>query len=142
MGKEHLDGGNIVGFTSVVGDLFHAGHVAMIRECHKSCDRLVVCVMANTNDRKDKNQPTQSLFERFLQVSMCKGVDECYACGDESDLLLAIKTIMPNVRFVGDDYNGKDFTGKSFCEQAGIKIVYNSRAHGLSTSELKKRIKE
>lgn len=141
MVKEHSGGGKVVGFTSVVGDLFHAGHVAMIRECRKSCDHLVVCVMANTDDRPNKNPPTQSLFERFLQVSMCKGVDECYACGGEADLLLAIKTIMPDVRFVGADYNGRDFTGKAFCEQSGIKILYNNREHGLSTSDLKQRIK-
>lgn len=134
--------GKVVGFTSVVGDLFHAGHVAMIRECRKYCDTLVVCVMADTCDRPNKNKPTQSLFERFIQVSMCEGVDECYACSDENDLLLAMKTIMPDVRFVGADYKHKDFTGKEFCENAGIEIVYNSRAHGLSTTELRQRIKD
>ena len=33
----------------------------------------------------------------------------------------------------------KDFTGKSTCESLGIKIIYNSRKHGLSSTELRKR---
>lgn len=132
----------IVGFTSVVGDLFHAGHVAMIRECAQECDYLVVCVMAGTQDRTNKNKPIQSLFERMMQVKNCKGVAECYACGDEQDLLLAIKTIHPDIRFVGADYKGKDFTGKRYCEEAGIELRYNNRDHRLSSTELRKRIQE
>lgn len=132
----------IIGFTSVVGDLFHAGHVAMIRECAMQCDHLVVCVMAGTDDRAYKNKPIQSLFERMVQVKNCKGVSECYACSDEKDLLLAIKTIHPDVRFVGSDYRGKPFTGKQYCEEAGIRIVYNNRDHGLSSTELRQRMEE
>lgn len=131
-----------IGFTSVVGDLFHAGHVAMIRECTMQCDYLVVCVMAGTADRTNKNRPVQSLFERMMQVRNCKGVAECYACSDEKDLLLAIKTIHPDIRFVGADYKGREFTGKQYCEQAGIRLVYNNRDHGLSSSELRNRVEE
>lgn len=132
----------IVGFTSVVGDLFHTGHVAMIQECREHCDYLIVCVMADTHDRQCKNTPVQSLFERFYEVKNCKGVDEVYACGSEDDLLLAIKVLSPriDVRFVGDDYIGKDFTGKEYCQKAGIQIKYNRRDHGLSSTELRGRI--
>lgn len=133
-----------VGFTSVVGDLFHTGHVAMIQECRQHCDYLIVCVMAGTQDRENKNTPIQSLFERFYEVMNCKGVDEVYACGSEKDLLLALQVLSPriDVRFVGDDYVGKDFTGKLYCEEAGIKIVYNRRDHSLSSTELRQRISD
>ena len=40
--------GRVVGFTSVVGDLFHAGHMEMIQECRQHCDYLIVAVMAGT----------------------------------------------------------------------------------------------
>ena len=132
----------IVGFTSVVGDLFHAGHVAMIQECRKHCDRLVLCVMAGTEDRQNKNKPVQSLFERMYQAANCKGVDECYACSNERDLLLAMQVIKPDVRFVGADYQGCDFTGREYCEKAGIRIMYNNRDHGLSTTEVRKRMED
>lgn len=132
----------VVGFTSVVGDLFHTGHVAMIQECREHCDYLIVCVMSGTDDRKGKETPVQTLFERFFEVKNCKGVDEVYACGSEADLLLAMQVLRPriDVRFVGDDYIGKDFTGKEYCEKSGIKIKYNRRDHGLSSTELRKRI--
>ena len=131
-----------VGFTSVVGDLFHAGHVAMIQECRLYCDYLIVAVMAGTDDRVGKNKPAQSLFERFYQVQRCKGVDKCIACGSEKDLELAIRVLSPRigVRFVGADYIGRDFTGKHACEELGIEIIYNNRSHGLSTSELRGRV--
>lgn len=132
----------IVGFTSVVGDLFHAGHIAMIQECRMHCDRLIVCVMAGVEDRVGKNTPVQSLFERCWQVRNTKGVDEVFCCQSENDLLLALKILRPmiQVRFVGDDYRGRDFTGKGYCESSGIRIVYNRRDHGLGSSELRERI--
>lgn len=133
-----------VGFTSVVGDLFHAGHIAMIQECRLYCDYLIVCVMADTHDRQNKETPTQSLFERFYQAKNCCGIDELYACDSENDLLLAMQVLAPriDVRFVGEDYKGKDFTGVEFCKKAGIQIIYNKRSHGLSSTELKKRIRQ
>ena len=133
--------GKVVGFTSVVGDLFHAGHVAMIQECRQKCDMLIVGVMAGTEDRQGKNKPCQSLFERFYEVENCKGVDRAIAIGDERDLELCIRTLAPmiDVRFVGTDYMGKDFTAKKVCEELGIRIEYTQREHGLSTEELRRR---
>lgn len=132
----------IIGFTSVVGDLFHAGHVAMIQECRMHCDYLIVGVMAGTHDRVGKNVPVQSLFERFYQLEHCTGVDRVIALGSEADLDLALKMLSPkiNVRFVGDDYIGRDFTGKATCEKYGIRIIYTHRRHGLSSTELRGRI--
>ena len=46
------------------------------------------------------------------------------------------------VRFIGEEYEGKDFTGKQICEERGIKIWYNSRKHRFSSSELRKRTHE
>lgn len=131
-----------VGFTSVVGDLLHAGHIAMIEECRKHCDKLIVVVMASVDGREGKNQPVQSLFERCWQVKHTKGVDEVYCCESEADLLLCLKVLRPliDVRFVGDDYRGRDFTGREYCEQSGIRLVFNRRDHGLGSSELRHRI--
>lgn len=131
----------VLGFTSVVGDLWHVGHVAMIQECKRHCDKLIVVVMANIDNREDKNIPVQSLFERTYQVANTKGVDLVLSCETENDLLLALKTIRPDIRFVGEDYKDKNFTGKEYCENAGIKIYYNKRDHGLSSRTLRERVK-
>ena len=133
-------GRRIVGFTAMVGDLLHAGHIAMLRECRKYCNYLIVCVMAKAG--RQKHKPVQSLFERCWQVKHTVGVDESYCCESEEDLLLAIKVMRPfvDIHFAGDDYIGKNFTGKQYCEESGLRIMYNRRDHGLASSELRMRI--
>lgn len=133
--------GGIIGFTSVIGDLLHAGHVVMLNECKKYCDFLMVGLVDDpTKDRPWKNKPVQSLFERYVQLSSISSVDEVIPLSGEDDLLLALECLTIDVRFVGSDYVGKDFTGKQFCLEHGIKIVYNRRDHNLSSTELRKRI--
>lgn len=134
----------IIGFTSVVGDLMHAGHVAMIQECKRHCDYLYVGLLNDpTIDRpKTKQKPIQSLYERWVQLVNIKGVDQVVPVNDEHDLAMAISMLPINIRFVGEDYIGKDFTGKDICEKRGIKIFYNNRMHGLSSTELKDRIRK
>lgn len=130
-----------VGFTSVVGDMLHAGHILMLNECKMLCDYLIVGIISDpTIDRPEKNKPVQSLFERYIQVSSHFAVDEVIPLSGEDDLLLAIKSLPIDVRFVGEDYIGKDFTGKKECDDLGIKIIYNKRRHGLSSTELRNRI--
>lgn len=131
----------IRGFTSVVGDFLHAGHALMLDECKRYCDYLYVGLIIDpTTDRPEKNKPVQSAFERYIQIRSHRAVDEVIPLDGEADLLLAIKSLPIDIRFVGEDYAGKDFTGKSECQDLGIKIYYNKRKHGLSSSELRERI--
>lgn len=131
----------VVGFTSVVGDLLHAGHTMMLDECKLHCDYLYVGLISDPRmDRPEKNEPIQSLFERYMQLSSHRAVDEVIPCCGENDLLLAIKSLPIDVRFVGEEYFGKDFTGKSECNNLGIEIIFNRRKHGLSSTELRERI--
>ena len=51
-----------------------------------------------------------------------------------------LKTMDIHYRIIGIEYKDKPFTGKDICEQRGIGIVYNSRDHNWSTTELRKRI--
>ncbi len=131
----------IIGYTSVVGDLLHPGHMAMLDECKKHCDYLYCGVVCDpTKDRPFKNKPVQSVFERFYQVWAHRAVDQVIPLEDEADLLLSLKTLKPDIRFVGSDYIDRDFTGKEYCISAGIKLFYNNRDHGFSSTELRNRI--
>lgn len=133
----------VIGFTSVVGDFMHAGHALMLDECKQYCDYLYVGIIDDpTKDRPYKNKPVQSLFERYVQVVSHRSVDEVVPLDGEADLDLAIRALPIDIRFVGEDYIGKDFTGKKTCEELGIKIIYNRRKHGLSSSELRGRVNE
>ena len=133
--------GCVIGFTSVVGDLLHAGHAIMLDECKLYCDYLYVGIIDDpTKDRPEKNKPVQSLVERYAQLVSHRAVDEVVPLDGEADLDLAIRSLPIDIRFVGADYIGRNFTGKDTCEKLGIKIVYNRRDHGLSSSELRKRV--
>ena len=126
-----------IGFTCSTFDLFHAGHLMMLKEAKEHCDYLIVGLQSDpTIDRKDKNKPIQSLFERFEQLKACKYVDEIipYATEKElTDLLLSYKI---DVRFVGEEYKDRDFTGKDF----DTENHYNKRRHSFSSSELRQRV--
>lgn len=135
--------GAVIGFTSVVGDLLHAGHAIMLDECKLYCDYLYVGIIDDpTKDRPEKNKPVQSLFERYAQLVSHRAVNEVVPLDGEADLDLAIRSLPIDVRFVGADYIGRDFTGKDSCEKLGIEIIYNRRDHGLSSSELRKRVEK
>jgi glycerol-3-phosphate cytidylyltransferase len=135
LGKEEM--AIKIGLTASAFDLFHAGHTVMLMEAKQLCDYLIVGLLVDpTKDRADtKNAPIQSVFERYLQVSACKYVDEIIPFETEKDLIDMILTINPDVRIVGEEYQGTDHTGKGLCP-----IHYNKRRHSFSTSELRARV--
>ena len=132
-----------VGFTASSFDLFHSGHVAMLKEARSNCDYMIVGLQTDpTIDRPNKNKPVQSVFERYVQLEGCKYIDEIIPYATEQDLQDILLTYNINVRFVGEEYKQNDFTGKQLCLDKGIEIHYNSRQHSFSTSGLRKRISE
>jgi glycerol-3-phosphate cytidylyltransferase len=126
-----------IGFTASTFDLFHPGHVVMLMDAKALCDYLIVGLLSDpTNDRADtKNKPVQSLFERYIQVAGCKYVDEIIPFESEKDLVDLILTVNPDIRICGEEYEGKDHTGKGLCE-----VHYNKRRHSFSTSDLRIRV--
>ena len=133
----------IIGITFSCFDLLHAGHVQMLEDAQLQCDYLIVALQTDpTIDRKDKNAPTQSLVERYIQLKGCRYVDEIVPYETEEDLITILKTFNLNIRIVGEEYRDKEFTGKDICKDRNIQIYYNSRQHNLSSSELKRRIKD
>ena len=131
-----------IGITFGAFDLLHAGHVAMLAEAKQNCDYLIVGLQNDPSvDRPEKNKPIQSIFERQLQITACRFVDEVVIYNTEADVLDILKTLPIDVRIIGSDYLDKDFTGKDYCVDNNIEIVYNSRDHSFSTSSLRDRVK-
>ena len=129
-----------VGFTCSCFDLFHAGHIMMLKEAKSVCDYLIVGLQTDpTIDRPDKNKPIQSIFERFVQLDSCKYVDEVVVYATEKELLDILHSYPIDIRIVGDEYQNKEFTGK---ELSHIELYYNSRKHSFSTTELRMRVIE
>ena len=133
-----------IGFNCSTFDLFHAGHVTMLKQEKRLCDYLIVAIQTDpTIDRPlTKNKPVQSIYERFIQVSACRYVDEVIVYTTEEDLLNVLKTQHIDIRFLGDEYKTKDFTGKQWCLDNNIKIHYHLRDHPYSSSALRRRVAE
>ena len=131
----------INGFVCGVFDMYHAGHVMMLKECRENCDYLIVAVNEAENiDTKinpGKKLPLYSIEERVMIMGSCKYVDKVLTYNSEDELLALMKKYSPDIRFLGDDYREKKITGS----ELNIRIHYTDRSHGLSTSGYKSRLK-
>ncbi|HAW06159.1 MAG TPA: glycerol-3-phosphate cytidylyltransferase [Saprospirales bacterium] len=127
-----------VGFTCGAFDLLHAGHIVMLREAKNNCDYLIVGLQTDpTIDRQEKNSPIQSVYERYIQLRGVKYIDEIIPYDTEQSLLDLLEATEIHLRFVGEDYVDREFTGKGLHE-----VFYTSRQHSFSTTQLRNRVNE
>lgn len=126
------------GFMCSAFDLFHAGHVLALKEAKTQCDFLIVALQTDpTVDRPDtKNKPVQGLFERYVQLAGSKYVDMIIPYTTEAELLDILLSYHIDVRIMGEEYQGKTFTGSNL----DIPIYFNKRKHSFSSSDLRKRV--
>ena len=126
------------GITFGAFDLFHAGHVLMLKEAKSICDYLIVCIQSDPSlDRVEKNKPVQSVIEREIQVSACTYVDEVIIYDSEEEVLQILEAVDWDVRILGEEYRDKEFTGR---DQTLDKCYFNKRPHNFSSSELRERV--
>lgn len=128
-----------VGVTFGAFDLVHAGHILMFKEAKTQCDYLIVGLHRDPSiERKSKNKPVMSVQERMTILEACRYIDEVIPYDTEQDLIGICNSRPIDVRIIGADYLGKDFTGKNL----GIPIYYNDRSHKYSSTELRGRVYE
>lgn len=131
------------GFTCSTFDLLHAGHVAMLQEAKTQCDYLIVGLQNDpTLDRPNKNRPIQSIVERQMQLKGSRFVDEIWVYNTEKDLEDLLLMLPIDVRILGVEYEGKEFTGREICHKRGIDLYFNGRDHSFSSSSLRRRVFE
>jgi glycerol-3-phosphate cytidylyltransferase len=132
-----------VGITFSAFDLLHAGHIKMLEEAKRQCDYLIVGLQTDpTIDRPEKNKPTQTVVERYIQLKGCRFVDEVIPYATEQDLEDVLRSFKIDVRIVGDEYKDSTFTGRLYCEEKGIELYFNRRDHRFSSSSLRKEVTE
>lgn len=131
-----------IGFNCSSFDLFHAGHVTMLKMEKEMCDYLKVALQVDpTIDRPGvKNKPAQSVYERYVQLQACKYVDEILVYETEEDLLNLIQTQTVHIRFLSEEYIDRDFTGKQYCIDHDIELFYHLRKHKYSSTEIRNRV--
>jgi len=109
----------------------------VFEECKKVCDYLIVGLQSDPSlDRKQKNKPVETLEEREIILKSVKYIDEIKMYNTEEELYSLLKEIKPDVRIIGEDWEGKQYTGYDL----PIKVYFNKRDHKWSTSYLRKRV--
>ena len=130
-----------VGFTCSTFDLLHAGHVQMLREAKEQCDYLICGLQIDPSvDRKEKNNPVQTIVERYTQLKGVKYVDEIIPYSTEQDLEDILTMYHIDVRILGEEYRDGTFTGRAICAKRDIELYFNKRDHRFSSSGLRKRV--
>ena len=127
-----------IGFTCSCFDLLHAGHILMLKDAKKQCNKLIVGLQTDpTLDRPDtKNRPIQSLKERKIQLEAVKYIDQIFVYKTEEELYNLLLKINPDIRILGSEYNGQKFTG----DNLNIKIYYHKRNHNFSSTHIREKI--
>ena len=115
-------------------DVIHPGYIHLFNECKEHCNTLLLLLHEDPSiERKQKLKPILTLEERILILSSLRQVDEIISYKTEAELLVLLKSQTIDVRFLGDDYQGKEFTGM----ELNIPIHYLDRSHGWSTTKYK-----
>jgi len=118
-------------------DVIHPGYIAMFKECKANCDEFLVLLHSDPSiERPEKIKPILSVQERDEMLMSIKYIDNVFVYDTEADLVNLLGLIKPNIRFLGDDYKGKKYTG----DHLGIPVHYLDRSHGWSTTKFKKLI--
>ena len=132
-----------IGYTTGVFDLFHVGHLEILRKAKENCDYLIVGVSTDELVQEYKNKrPIITFDQRIEIIKSIKYVDEVVVQKDR-DKLSALHKIGFNIMFVGDDWKGS----KLFLElelkfqKYGVEIFYFPYTKNISSTSLRSTLK-
>ena len=131
----------IIGYTSGVYDLFHIGHLNLLKNAKGMCDKLIVGVTVDELVAYKGKQSMIPFEDRIEIVRSIKYVDAAVPQYD-MDKLSACKKLGADILFVGDDWYGTEKWQKYEEEFAreGIKIVYFPYTKGISSTQITKAL--
>ena len=133
----------VIGYTTGVYDMFHIGHLNILRRAKEQCDYLIVGVSTDELVQRDKNKTPIIPFEdRCKIVEAIKFVDKVVPQVDKNKFA-AWERHKFHKMFVGSDWQGSDAWNK-FEEQfkpLGVEIVYLQHTDGISSTILREKLK-
>lgn len=137
-GRVRDDVKGCIGYLSGTFDLFHVGHLNLLKRAKEQCDYLIVGVHPNA---AHKGKETFISFdERKSIVASVKYVDEVIRSFPEDSE--AWETVRYNKLFVGSDYKGTERFNRyeKFFADKGVQIVYFSYTKGTSSTQIREAI--
>ena len=134
----------IIGYTTGVFDMFHIGHLNILKHAKEKCDFLIVGVSTDELVQKDKNKtPIISFKNRCEIVEAIKYVDKVVPQVNKNKME-ACQKYKFNKMFVGSDWKGTP-QWKEFETQfapLNVEIVYLNHTDGISSTILRKKLME
>ena len=132
----------VIGYTTGVYDLFHIGHLNLLKNAKGLCDKLIVGVTVDDLVLYKGKHAMIPFEDRLEIVRSIKYVDAAVPQYD-MDKLSACKKLGANVLFVGDDWYGTEKWEKYEKEftDAGIRIVYFPYTKGVSSTQISRALK-
>lgn len=132
----------IIGYTTGVFDMFHIGHLNILRRAKAQCDYLIVGVSTDELVQHDKNKtPIIPFADRCAIVEAIKYVDKVIPQPDKNKFA-AWERYHFNKMFVGSDWKGTE-TWKRFEAQfapVGVEIIYLDHTDGISSTILRDKL--
>lgn len=131
----------VIGYTAGVFDMFHVGHLNLLRNAKSMCDKLVVGVTVDELVKYKGKQAIIPFEQRIEIVRNIKCVDAAVAQNDMDKKLMCIK-LGATMLFVGDDWYGNDkwINYEREMGKIGIKVIYFPYTQKISSSEILKKI--
>lgn len=133
-----------IGYTTGVFDLFHIGHLNVLRNAKAYCDHLIVGVSTDEVVESYKGKkPIRPFAERMAIVGAIKYVDEVVP-QTNMDKRAAWEMIHFDALFHGDDWKGSvmyDEYIKEF-EGTGVEVVFLPHTDGISSTILREKLNE
>lgn len=129
----------IVGYTAGVYDMFHVGHLNLLRNAKQHCDYLIVGVNSDEATYGYKNKhPVVSEDERKAIVSAIKYVDETVHI-DDTDKIHAYEKFKPDVIIVGDDHKNEPRWQEvdKYLRERGSKVIFLPYTEHISSTFLR-----
>jgi len=135
--------GLMIGYTTGVYDLFHIGHLNLLKNAKGMCDKLVVGVTVDELVAYKGRKAMIPFEDRIELVRSCKYVDAAVPQYD-MDKLTACKKLGASILFVGDDWYGTEKWKKYDEEFAkeGIKIIYFPYTKGVSSTKINEALSQ
>lgn len=131
-----------VGYTTGVFDMFHIGHLNILKRAKEQCDYLIVGVSTDELVQEYKHKNTIVPFtERAEIVGACRYVDEVVVQSDR-DKIKAYNKYHFDAMFVGDDWKGKKLfvQVEKYLHDHGSDIVYFPYTQGTSSTVLREKL--
>ncbi|MBC8594851.1 adenylyltransferase/cytidyltransferase family protein [Oscillospiraceae bacterium N12] len=129
-----------------VFDLFHTGHVELLKRAKALGDRLIVAINSDRIVESYKRKPYISERDRLAVVEACRYVDEAFVI-DTFDNKEAIVKNNINIIVHGSDWAGEGYmkqirVDQAFLDNHGVSMVFLPYTQGISTSQILESIKK